>query len=293
MLEVARILRRREIDLADEQRVAGGFAQRRQRLRDLGPVGGVDVVELGALTDERKREAPRRRRVVPQLRVLDDHVHRIHAEAVHASLEPEADDVLHRGHDLLVAPVEVRLLRVERVQVPAAAPLVSAPGRASERGFPVVRRAVDGRPDVPVRVLAEPRVLDRGVRGDEVEQQLQAAVVCFADEIVEVIHRPEDGIDRGVVRDVVAEVGERRGVDRRKPERVNAEEDEVVEALRDPAQVADPVAVRVLERAWVNLVDDRVLPPHRVARIRDPSPATRWAHRVRGARRSEAQPLAD
>ena len=41
-----------------------------------------------------------------------------------------------------------------------------------------------------------------------------------------------------------------------------------VEALRDPAQVADPVAVRVLERARVDLVDDRVLPPHRVARIR-------------------------
>src|SRR5207247_8462577 len=55
---------------------------------------------------------------------------------------------------------------------------------------------------------------------------------------------------------------ERRGVDRGKPERVHAEIDEVVEALRDPSQVADPVAVRVLERAWVDLVDDRVLPPH-------------------------------
>ena len=226
------------------------------------------MVELGALADERKREASRRGRVVPQLRVLDHHVHRIHAEAVHASVEPEADDVLHRGHDLRVAPVEVRLLRVERVQVPAAALLVAAPGRASEHGFPVVRRAVDGRPDVPVRVLAEPRVLDRGVRGDEVEQQLQAAVVSLSDELVEVVHRPEDGIDRGVVRDVVAEVGERRGVDRREPERVHAEIDEVVETLRDPAQVADPVAVRVLERARVDLVDDRVLPPHRVARIR-------------------------
>src|SRR5207247_8332284 len=82
------------------------------------------------------------------------------------------------------------------------------------------------------------------------------------DELIEVVHRPEDRIDRGVVRDVVAEVGERRGVDRRKPERVHAEIDEVVEALRDPSQVADPVAVRVLERAWVDLVDDRVLPPH-------------------------------
>jgi len=36
----------------------------------------------------------------------------------------------------------------------------------------------------------------------------------------------------------------------------------VVEARRDPGQIADAVAVGVLERARVDLVDDGVLPPH-------------------------------
>jgi hypothetical protein len=58
-------------------------------------------------------------------------------------------------------------------------------------------------------VLAEPRVLDRGVRGDEVEQHAQASRVRLADEAVEILEAPENGVDGRVVGDVVAEVGER------------------------------------------------------------------------------------
>src|SRR5439155_17269255 len=74
------------------------------------------------------------------------------------------------------------------------------------------------------------------------------------------LERAELRVDRGVVRDVVAEVGQRRGVERREPERVDAEPDEVVEALHDPAEVADTISVGVLERPGVDLVDDRLLP---------------------------------
>src|SRR5439155_14892520 len=57
------------------------------------------------------------------------------------------------------------------------------------------------------------------------------------------------------------EVGHRRGEDRREPERVDAEPVQVVEPAGDAAQVADAVAVAVLERARVDLVDDPALPP--------------------------------
>jgi hypothetical protein len=80
---------------------------------------------------------------------------------------------------------------------------------------------------------------------------------------IEVPERPVGPIDVGEVGDVVAEVGERRRVDRREPGGVGAELDEVVQARLDPGQVADPVAVGVLERARVDLVDDRVAPPGR------------------------------
>ena len=81
------------------------------------------------------------------------------------------------------------------------------------------------------------------------------------DEPVEVVHRAEQRIDRRVVRDVVAEVEARRGVDRREPDRVDPERLEVVEMGRDPGQVADPVAVAVGEAARVDLVDDAAPPP--------------------------------
>ena len=170
MLEVARVLRSRKVDLTDQERLPCGLPQRGQDADHLGPVSRVDVVELRGLRDERERKGPGGRRIVAQLLVLDHDVEGVHAEAVDPAVEPEAHDALHRRDDLRVAPVEVRLLRVERVQVPAAGFLVAAPRGAAECGRPVVGRPVDRRPDVPVRMLAEPRVLDRRVREDEVEQ---------------------------------------------------------------------------------------------------------------------------
>jgi len=48
---------------------------------------------------------------------------------------------------------------------------------------------------------------------------------------------------------------------RAKPNHVDAEILEVIEPAGDAVQVTDAVAVRVLERARVNLVDDCFFPP--------------------------------
>jgi hypothetical protein len=49
--------------------------------------------------------------VVAQLRVLGEPVHRIQPEAVDPPVQPEAQHLMHRGLDLGVVPVQVRLLR--------------------------------------------------------------------------------------------------------------------------------------------------------------------------------------
>src|SRR3712207_7900262 len=49
--------------------------------------------------------------------------------------------------------------------------------------------------------------------------------------------RPVDRVHARVVGDVVAEVSQRRRVDRRHPQRVDAEPGQVVEPALDPAQV--------------------------------------------------------
>ena len=91
----------------------------------------------------------------------------------------------------------------------------------------------------------------RSVRGlDEEPEVLDGAVVLV--HVVEVC-------------DVVPAVAERRRVERQQPDAVDAEPLEVVELVGHAAQVARAVVVPVEERARVDLVEDGVLEPERVA----------------------------
>jgi hypothetical protein len=72
------------------------------------------------------------------------------------------------------------------------------------------------------------------------------------------------GMDGVVIRDVVAIVAQRRGEERHEPYRVDPQFLEVVELLFKPLKIADAIPVAVVERADVDLVDDRVLVPKRI-----------------------------
>ena len=75
---------------------------------DLGPVAVVD----GSLPEELRLEVVVRGgwRVVPELGVLDDDVAHVDPEAGHTPVEPEPEDRVESGPDLLVPPIEIRLL---------------------------------------------------------------------------------------------------------------------------------------------------------------------------------------
>src|SRR5690242_18798899 len=93
------------------------------------------------------------RGIVAKLIVLDEVPQDVDAEAVHAALEPEADDVVHGlAHDG-IAPVQIGLRLEERVIVVLTRALVVFPSRAAELTQPVRRRSAAGRriaPDIPV-----------------------------------------------------------------------------------------------------------------------------------------------
>jgi hypothetical protein len=97
---------------------------------------------------------------------------------------------------------------------------------------------------------------------------LQAAALRLAHEGAEVRARAVVRMHVVVVGDVVAVVLERRRVERQQPERVDAEVLDVVELRGQSAEVADAVVVRVEERLDVQLIDDRVLVPERLHRLR-------------------------
>ncbi len=99
---------------------------------------------------------------------------------------------------------------------------------------------------------------------DQLGDDLQAPPVRFLDELAEVLERAVVGMDVGVIGDVVAVVAQWRRIEGQQPDGVDAQLLDVVELLRQAGEIADAIAVGVLERLDVHLVDDRVLVPKRV-----------------------------
>ena len=75
--------------------------------------------------------------LVAERGLLEQPVGHVDPEAVHAAVQPEAEDVFEQVADLGVAPVEVGLGGVEEMEVPLAV-VHPRPGRAAEDRLPVV-----------------------------------------------------------------------------------------------------------------------------------------------------------
>jgi hypothetical protein len=80
---------------------------------------------------------------------------------------------------------------------------------------------------------------------------LQTAVMRLLQEDLEVAQRAVGRVNVGVVGDVVAVVLERRGVERKQPDRGNSQILQVVQLRCQAAEVADAIVVAVGERADV------------------------------------------
>ena len=106
----------------------------------------------------------------------------------------------------------------------------------------------------------------RGVVRHEIDDHADLAAMRLFEKMIEVLERAEDRIDIAVVGDVVTEVGHRRAIERRKPDRLDTKRPggavvQMVEPPCDPGQVADAVPVRILERTRVDLIEDALAPP--------------------------------
>lgn len=108
-------------------------------------------------------------------------------------------------------------------------------------------------------------MLVRGVVDDEFGDDAEAAAVRFADEVAKIGARAVARVDVVIIGDVVPVVLQRRRIEGQKPERRHAEALQVIELLDQAREVADAVVIAVEEGLDVQLVDDRVLVPERVA----------------------------
>ena len=223
--------------------------------------------------------------VVPVLGVVLDHVrHGVEAKAVEPAVEPEAQARELVVDDRRVAQVEIGHVRPEGAVIEALRSrrrggqvlevALEQPGlrRGVVPGVltpdvPALRRVV--RPDVPVakRVarslerLDEHRVLGRAVVDHVVDDHADAAPVRRGQQGVEVGQGAVFGRDRAVVGGRVAVVAVGVLGDRHQPDAVHAQFLQIVQALRETAQVADAVAIAVAPGAHEDLHERAMLPP--------------------------------
>ena len=188
--------------------------------------------------------------------------------------KPEVDDPKHRLAHRRVVEVQVGLVRVEAVPVVGLGDRIPGPVRGLEvleddPRLLVLARACRSRRRSRARGCPAGRGARRWNHGCWSEVWLSTSSVmtrrpraCASRRnVAEVVERAVGRVDVGVVGDVVAVVAQRRRIERQQPEGGDAQVLQVVELLRQPAEVADAVAVAVEERADVQLVDDRVLVP--------------------------------
>ena len=133
----------------------------------------------------------------PGALLFDQERHRVHAEARHAELQPEAHDLLNLRAHVRIPGVQVGLVIVEPVEVVLAGLAIERPRcrllPGKDDSLAMVLRPLVG-PDVPVAeegmlVRArglEPRTIDRGVIDHQIDDDADAERLRMIHEVDEV-----------------------------------------------------------------------------------------------------------
>ena len=207
----------------------------------------------------------------PGLGNFGDGLDCVEAVAARALLRPPVNHVVERTAHLGIFPVQVGLLDGKLMQIILPTLRHPLPRRAAEGGDHIGRRRAGDAvaPDVPVvlRVvpalsgLEEPRMLVRGVVEHHVQHNFDAAPLCLRKQLAHVLQRSEQRVDVAVIRHVIAVVVLRGAENGRKPDHVNAQRLQIIQAGDDARNIADTVAVGIAKAAWINLVNHGFFPP--------------------------------
>ena len=183
----------------------------------------------------------------------------------------------HHLIDLLaefgVFPVEVGLFFMKDVEIDfvvAAGQLI--PAGAAEIAAPVAGQGIALLVVLNIEVLAvfpvgvgagllEPLVFVGAVVDHQVHDEVYVPFFGLGQQLVEVGHGPEAGVDVIIVGNVVALVRHGRGIDRTEPDDVHAQLLQIVQLADDAAEVADAVSVGVAEALGINLIGHLAVPP--------------------------------
>lgn len=97
---------------------------------------------------------------------------------------------------------------------------------------------------------------------DEIHYDTNASPVSFLHKTVKVCDGAKARIDAAVISDIVAKIGHRGWVDGREPDGIDAKRAccsviEIIESRDNPWQIANAIAIGVLETPGIDLVHNR------------------------------------
>jgi hypothetical protein len=95
----------------------------------------------------------------------------------------------------------------------------------------------------------------------QIDHHPYAALVRLFNQGIEVLDGAEQGVDGAVVFHIVPKIFHGRFKERRDPDGGHPERLEVVQSLFDAANVANSIAIGILERPRINLINYPALPP--------------------------------
>ena len=203
----------------------------------------------------------------------------IHTESIRAAIRPEAKSLEEIVLDIEVIPIPIGLLGGEHVKIPLAGVTVrfghSRPGWAAEGRAPLIRGklTVFSLPLAEMEELAlaatracrngslEPLVIVRAMVRDDIDDELDLGGVQGLGHLVEIGKCADARIHVPIIVHVITAIGKMRRIERGEPHGVNAEASKVGDTGGDASQIADAIAVRIRERARVDLVDGCLAPP--------------------------------
>src|SRR4029453_7704028 len=131
-------------------------------------------------------------------------------------------------------------------------------------------------PDVPVAARTLPRAATfhkpcvpiQRVIQDKLDDLPQTALVRVVEECLEILQRAVVGMDVGVIRDVIPIVAKRRWKHGLEPKATPPGRFNIGELRREAGEVTHAVGVAVEKRLHMELVEDGILVPQRIARHR-------------------------
>ena len=117
---------------------------------------------------------------------------------------------------------------------------------------------------VPTSRLDKPRMLVRGVAGNQIHTDLDSFGMCILNESYQIRVRAETRVYLIVVGDVIATVLELAAEHRADPDRIESQILDIIQLRADSLQVAIAVTIAVLERRRVDVVDGSGIEPPRI-----------------------------